>query len=90
MIPSVVADAPRLFAYRIIGLPRMIWNESALNVANRNALFNPGGNFSAVLSKTPNVIPSPSARRNEAVTKPIGAGGNFHNSYTLGRTQNFL
>ena len=35
----------------------MIWNESALKVAKRKALFSPGGNFSllavAVLSKAP-------------------------------------
>src|SRR5262245_53110821 len=48
MIPSTVAFAPSVFAYSTIGLLSTIWNERALNIANKNALFSPDG--SEVLS----------------------------------------
>src|SRR5882724_2629135 len=44
MMPSTVALALSVLAYRIIGLPSTIWNDSALKTEKRHAFFTPGGN----------------------------------------------
>ena len=42
--PMIVALAPRLSAYRKIGLSMMIWQDRKLRKKNQNRLWTPSGN----------------------------------------------